>query len=470
MEKSDLIIVGAGVSGMVAALQAYSMGIRKITMLEKMDHAGGNGVYSWIPIGKKNSEQADVSQPKRPSTSQLLKNAVEWSHGRINISLVRELIRTADSNSDALLEYLPSEKRTFVGYDPKIIATVCEQLGICILYSTVALNLVTEISGAIIGVEVKNERTNSTVTLYGEAVIIATGGFIGNSEMMQRFFPFCDKTAYDEMTIVGNKYSGDGVRMALDVGAGIDTTAIEWEVNRYPWNGRFGESALSQILDHGMYPYPIWLNANGERFVDETDMCSMNNYFRQPHQMCYTFFDEAMLNIMTSDTRNDVPVDYSTGGGAFRLKVMDEIKEACKAGRAIVSQDLHTISHWMHVDYQKLLSTLNEYNSGCVRGCDAYFYRNKNKLFKLEVPPFYCIKTVSALLLTRGPIKASTALEVVTTNNEVIKNLFIAGVDVGGMDSDTYAGNVPMHSSQWAVASGRIAGTSAAKLIYKKRN
>lgn len=72
------------------------------------------------------------------------------------------------------------------------------------------------------------------------------------------------------------------------------------------------------------------------------------------------------------------------------------------------------------------------------------------------------------MLLTRGPIRVNRKMEVLNNDYDPIKGLYAAGVDIGATDNDTYAGNLPMHSSTWAISSGGIAGESAVEYILTK--
>lgn len=481
--KTDIVVVGAGGGGLPAAACAAQLG-KRVLVVEKLNAPGGNANFPGFPIGngvtmmgpppKPEGEENTVSSPggsrsraRMPQSpeerrDELFRNAMEWSHYRSDPRIVRTLIEKADSNGTFLQEYAPAYRakgrRNLAGPG---LAKLCQQeFGVTIFYHTEAQHLRIK-DGQVCGVLAVKD--GSPIEIEAKAVILSTGGFVGNPELMERFCTSYNEDYYEDTVILGIKHQGDGVRMAMEAGCGLDdVTSYEWEVNRFPQR-KVGMSALVEMMDPCSHPYPIWVTKRGDRFINEADVTALNFMFKLPHKTCYTIFDTSMLELMRSDRLTDRI--YQDFGPTWYERAIEELKEEQDKGRAGVFDTLAEAAEFIGASQQALEQTVAKYNAFCAQGRDAEYLRPAETLHPLGKAPYYVVENKLGLLLSRGPIKVNTHMEVVTRDETPIPGLYAAGVEIGGTDGDTYAGSLALHSVNWAVASGRIAAESAAAFV-----
>ncbi|MBN1625877.1 MAG: FAD-binding protein, partial [Deltaproteobacteria bacterium] len=138
----------------------------------------------------------------------------------------------------------------------------------------------------------------------------------------------------------------------------------------------------------------------------------------------------------------------------------EDIQKQIDKGYAIKTDTIDELAQWICCDPDVLKSTVKDYNSYCEKGYDEDLLKPAEYLVPLNKPPYYAIRNKLAILLTHGPLRVSTEMEVVDTGYNPIPGLYAAGADIGGTENDTYA-HLAAHSSTWAMTSGRIAGENA---------
>jgi succinate dehydrogenase/fumarate reductase flavoprotein subunit len=149
------------------------------------------------------------------------------------------------------------------------------------------------------------------------------------------------------------------------------------------------------------------------------------------------------------------------GGDQSYETIDDDIKKQIDKGYAIRANNIVEIAQWIGCDPEVLKGTIEDYNGFCIKGYDEDLLKPAEYLVPLTKPPYYAIRNKLAILLTHGPLRVSTEMEVVDTNYNPIPGLWAAGADIGGTENDTYA-HLAAHSSTWTMTSGRIAGENAA--------
>jgi fumarate reductase flavoprotein subunit len=126
-----------------------------------------------------------------------------------------------------------------------------------------------------------------------------------------------------------------------------------------------------------------------------------------------------------------------------------------------MSDSWDEIADWTETDREVLRITVEEYNTGCDKGYDPVFGKDRAYLMPLRHPPYYAVKCGSGMLNTMGGIKINEHMEVLDANSDPIPGLYAAGVDTGGWTPDTYCAMFPGTAFGYAINSGRIAGESA---------
>jgi len=478
---ADIVIVGCGAGGMSAAITAKSNGAGRIIVLEKLSAPGGNAIFPPLPLNDADGiprfacmddnrvKKGDprLSPDPRVRADANFNCAMEWNHWRGDARLIRALVNKFETNSDWLKTLMtpedlipsPDDMR---GKLARVLTKACKNAGVEILCETSAKKILKNETGRATGVLAETKDGN-TIQINANSTLISTGGFIGSQELMNKYFNYADENIYDDVCIMGLLHTGDGIKMAFDAGAASDgTVAFEWEMNRMPWL-KNPASPLTNLLNNDMNPGVVWVTPQGERFADEAKMNATNSIYRLKNKTFYIIFDEGQKKkFLTEGPDFDILPDFLRGLPLF-AGVEKELQEQIEAGRIKVADTWDEIAEWMGADPAVLNNTIEEYNGFCDNNYDAMFLKRPKTLTAFRTGPFYAAKSTLAMLVTRGPLKVNTKMQLLDKKDEPIPGLYAAGVDIGGTDSDTYACSAACHSIGWSLASGRIAGENLLK-------
>jgi len=331
-----------------------------------------------------------------------------------------------------------------------ILVNEVKKRNIPILFETMARRLVTEYSsGRVIGVKAEKEGKNIFV-MAKRAVLLATGGFGGDKDMIDRFLiPF-------KGAIVGSSLvaTGDGLRMGMKEGASVTHTSYG-AVYAY---GFITESETRRGLLHRGYDLAsvcggILINKEGKRFIkEETSPTAVAWKLReQPEQTLYVISDNVMWEEFIA--RPVFPVI-----GWTKERVLEETeKEEYFIKKA---NSIEELARKIGVDPANLKKTIEKYNSYVEKGEDPEFGRDKEYLRrKIEVPPFYALMGKPIVMVTCGGLKVNGKLQVLDPYLNPIPGLYAAGEVVGGLHGTKYIGGDAFGA---ALCFGRIAGKNAA--------
>jgi fumarate reductase flavoprotein subunit len=497
MEMSaDLVVIGGGGAGLTAALSAAENGCKNIIVLEKAGSAAGSTAMAHDIFGAESPVQKRQGVDARKDD--LFKIAMEWAHWtRINPRIVRAFI---DKSGDTiawleskglqfeLIQYYPNQvplvRHSILGHGHALMKTLrdnCEKLGVRILTRTRAKNLLLDESRKISGVAAESKE--GAIKIEARTVVIASGGYGNNKEMLKKYCPyFHDTISYDGPP----SNTGDGIVMATEIGAATDG------MGAYNLHGPFLKRRFdSDIMKMDALwtdgapigislwflawePQTLWVNKTGKRFIDEGYNLAFfafgNAVCLQPEGICYTLFDNASLQQMEKEglirpgaasKANWLPVSAATPLPGLerelhKMKNRDELK---------IADSWDEIAGWMGTDPEALKSTIAEYNTGCDRGHDGLFVKDPRYLLPLRTPPFYAIKAHVALCDAYGGIKINEKMEALDTKNNPIPGLFAAGSTTGCWESEAYCYRLTGHLVGFALNSGRIAGENAVQYL-----
>jgi len=477
--KANVVIIGGGGSGLAAAVTAAEKGVSDIVVTEKMGHTGGNTAMAlgFFACDSPVQRAAMVDC----SADYCFKFAMKWAHWKVNPRIVRAYF---DKSGDTV-RWLQNMGLGFelktqypnqlpVWHHPegfganviKVLTKNCEEMGVKLLYNTNTKRILRGENGNITGI-VATKEGGGEFNIYAKSVVIATGGFAGNKELLKKYCP----EYHEGMSLIGAPLAGDGLLMAAEVGVAIADTVPLLKIGAPVLKGsrRMGGSLGSIIKE----PYTIWVNNKGMRFIDETEVFywdCINGLLMQPDGVTYTLFDD--------ETRRDIeengPIIKSPVGDNSQkglLGLSGELKKSAKENEGSIVKIADTwkeIAIWMNVDSQVLTNTIEEYNSCCDRGRDEVFTKDKQYLRPLRKPPFYAVKCGTAYHETTGGIKVNEYMEAIDRKSNVIPGLYVAGVIADDWVSDSYWGVLSGSAFSFALNSGRIAGESVVKYIYAK--
>lgn len=484
----DVVVVGAGGAGMSAAITAAQEG-KSVLVLEKAEIVGGNtsratggmnaaktafqdentfeegtGVEKTIAKARESfPELAELTDTVETQYNEYKANPEGYFDSTelfILDTLVggkalnnQELVATMVNNSADAIDWLASldtpinltsvssfggasvkrihrpvdaEGKTIsVGsYMVPLLEENCANLGIEILTGTTAENLLVGENGQVVGV--KATAGNTTYTVNAKAVVLATGGFAGNLDMV------VDYKADLEGFITTNAptITGDGIVMAQEIGANlVDMEQIQIHPTVH--------QETSALITEGLRgDGAILVNQAGERFCDEVgtrDAVSAAE-LAQEGSYAYLIVDNKMVE------KSNVIAGY------------------IKKGFTIGGGDVAALAEAIGCDEATLQETLDTWNGAVAAGKDDAFGRT-SFAEALDTAPYYAIKIAPGVHHTMGGIEINTNAEVLNVDGEVIPGLFAAGEVTGGVHGANRLGGNAVAD---IVVFGRIAGASAA--------
>ncbi len=337
------------------------------------------------------------------------------------------------------------------GGGPGLVASLTEiakKNKVTIAYGARAVSLIADDDG-VKGVRVKHE--GKTQDVQARCVVLAAGGFQANAEMRTRYMG----PGWELAKIRGTRFNtGDGVRMALDIGAMPTGNwsgghAVAWDRNA----PEFGDLSVGDNFQKHSYPWGIYINANGERFVDEG--ADFRNYtyakygrviLGQPGQFAWQVFDGKIVPML----RDEYRIKRVTKVRADTLEELCNKLEDTNGAKA-----LETIR-----DYNKAVMTEVPFDPNVKdgRGTKGLAIPKSNWANTISEPPFEAYAVTCGLTFTFGGLKVDTDARVMDTDGAVIPGLFAAGELVGGLFWFNYPGGTGLMNG---AVFGRIAGTSA---------
>ena len=489
-ETADIVVIGGGMAGMSAACSAAEKGA-KVVLLEKTDAAQFRGI-DYGAIG--GSLQLEAGIDLRDRKEDVLQEVLRWGGHRGDYRVVKAW---ADNSAEALdwaagmltshgvdiapmpiemqvipdawyehfatdaFQIIPTEELIAeggeAGYEPpyaiawaKAFTAYAEELGVDVRFNSTAKQLVQSDDGAVCGVVYEGD--NGMVQIDSKGVILATGGYGADEEMMDAFIPNHAEDIYNITTPAHN--TGDGIRMGAWAGGAIDPAP------HCPMYFDEGVEGLEHMPSIPLTRQPwLYLNDLGERFCNE-DMpyayvCRAHN--AQPRHMKWVIWDAkwetdgpAMGMIVCKDFRS-------------ALHNPEQIQQFIEEGQILSADTIEELLGKMEgIDAEKAAETIAHYNELCAAGKDTDFGKRKQCLSSITEPPFYAAHTGTTLLVTLGGLQINENQQVLTSDGQAVKGLWAAGNCSGSFFFDDYPITISGVSHGRACTGGRRAGQFAA--------
>ena len=484
----DVIVVGGGNAALCAALSAAEA-VKRILVLERatVEESGGNsrftaglmrvaydGVEDLKKVIELSPEEIARTDFGTYTEEQFLDDMARVTEYRCDPDLTELLVK----NSLSAVTWMRSKGVRFtaawgrqafniggrfkfwggltveaVGGGPGLVDSltkIAQKAGIEIWYGARATSLIVDDAG-VHGVRIKH--AGKTKEIKSRAVVLAAGGFQANTEWRTRYLG----PGWELAKVRGTRFNtGDGIRMALEAGAAAHGNwsgchAVAWERNA----PEFGDLAVGDQFQKHSYPWGIYLNAEGKRFVDEG--ADFRNYtyakygrviLSQPGQFAWQVFD-----------------------GKVKAQLRDEyrIRQVTKR-TANTLEDL--VRQLEDTDQQQALREIQAYNKA-VRTDIAFNPNVKDgrrteglKIDKtnwantIDTPPFEAYAVTCGITFTFGGLKITTDAQVIDADGEPIPGLYAAGELVGGIFWFNYPGGSGLTNG---AVFGRVAGAAAAR-------
>ena len=448
----DVVIVGAGGAGLVAAVEASQSGA-SVAVLEKTPATGGNTLISGGGLNVPGSRQQKALGIE-DSVESFYEDTLKGGDNLADPELVRVMAENALADADWLMDdihvdFMSDRVQQFGGHSgpralipvgnkgtemiPKLQATA-EAHGADIFFNTRGTELVME-NGRVSAV--KAENNGKTVTFEaGKGVILTTGGFASDVEMRKQYNPNYDERFMTTATLAS---TGDGIKMAQAVGAGVRD--MEW-IQVYPTCNPL--TGIISYVANSRFDGAILVNTEGQRFIDEMgrrDVIS-NAILDQPEGFAYLVWGQ----------------EVETVGNMTQLHTQ-EFSQWQKDDLLYVADSIEDAAEHYGIDPAALRATVDAYNASIADGVDEDFNRG-GTLRTLSEGPFYIQKVVPSAHHTMGGLTINTDAQVLDTEGNPIEGLYAAGEVTGGIHGTNRLGGNAITD---LVVFGRIAARSAVK-------
>jgi len=422
--NTGIVIIGGGPAGLSAAISAREAGVEDIVIIEKLDILSGNGKYDRNFFGIVNSkvqmEDGDTETADSFYETMLKTNRMDspsrlraWADGASLVDTwFRKMGITLDHRLGANGHMYKSDAYAGAHIQDGLEARVVE-LGVDVRTGTKGLDLIMD-GKKTVGVKVQNK--NNFYNIHADAVIVATGGFSANTEM-----------------VLENNPGVEGFATSNQISATGDFIPV-FEKNDFKVENMDSLSIFGFILTStrdltGEGAGYVLVNSEGERFINEGTSGAERGraILNQPDGVAYYIYDNTLKD------------------SSYRLSSQEA------KGLHTKGETLEELAENLGINSKKFVVTMNGYNEDAEGGSDEM-----GRIVRAldEKGPYYGVEVESAVHMTRGGVVANEKTEVISRDGSVVEGLYAAGEVVSTRGAYSAA-----------VVFGRIAGESAAEHI-----
>ena len=347
--------------------------------------------------------------------------------------------------------------------------------GADVRYDIKGIKLITNEDGSIAGAYGKYTATDKIVKVNCPAVVLATGDYLANEDMMKFYAPQCVEAGIQILSLdidaEGNMTNvGDGHKMGAWIGGAIEAYHAPMI---HHMGGGAGPDGRGVIGNNGY----LWLNLRGKRFMNE-DLPGQqleNQVENQPQRKAYQFFDSSwpeqlayfpMAHGVACIYRDEPLPSYTASGLKINVRTPEDIDSAVEDGRCLKADTIDELLAQIEgMDVETAKASIERYNELCKSGVDSDYGKSSQRLFALENGPFYAAECGTALSLGNlGGFESDGDCHVYNTDRELIPGLYVCGAPQGGRFNVQYPISLKGLSCGMCMVFGKIAGENAAKL------
>ena len=412
----DVVVVGSGGAGLAAAIQAHDLGV-SVVVVEKMSVIGGN------------TNKASAGMNAAETKFQKLKGIVDSKDLFYNETMTGgknknnpELLRYFVENAPDAIDWLdnngielsgitttggmsvdrthrPASGAAVGGYLISGLVKNINRRGIEVMLDSNVTEIITE-NHKVVGVKV-TEEDGSIQTIKAKAVIIATGGFSANREMVEKYRP--DLKGF--VTTNHKGATGSGIMILEKLGAG---TVDMKEIQIHPTVEQTTSYLISESIRGGG---AILVSQIGKRFVNELDTRDKVSaeIIKLPEHYSYILFDQ---------------------------QVRDEnkaVEEYVSHDLVVQADSINELAQKLLIDANTLSNTIERYNQFVNTKQDEDYGRTTGMRHPINKAPYYAIKIAPGVHHTMGGVTINTHTQVLDTAKNIIQGVFAAGEVVGGV-------------------------------------
>lgn len=480
--ESDIVVIGAGLSGVSAACRATELGA-SVTVLEKMNIPSSRGGHFAAYMTKAMEDMGIEQDPKSAI-------AADWQSlcgNRINHDLVRLFLERSGEVLDWMVEQSDGEC-TLLPMGARYLGNPYEHLGthlavgewedntdnqtapMYVLYHKSVENgadyrfecpaeqLVKE--GDRVTAVIAKDADGYKKFVGTKGIILATGDISGDEEMLRAYGDELALKPRTNMYTPAGANTGDGQKMGMWVG------------------GRMQEGAaptMIHLIAYTQFAGPfLHVNSQGKRFMNEDSWIQAKSIdiLNQPGD------DQFAWSIFDANWKRDIKDSYQYGGGQFwdtlarvygeesdpdtciipAVSVSSVVQTAVEGGKdAFECDTIEELAKAMGVDADVLQAEIDEYNQACESGEDTKFYKRAELLYPIKEGPFTAVRFGPATLAVVSGLVVNGNLQVLDENDEPIEGLWAVGNASGGRYAVDYPVFINGNSHGSALTWGYVA-------------
>ncbi len=488
--EADVVVVGAGGTGISAALTAQQEGA-KVILLEKAATVGGVSIIAGGPMGIDSKDQKEAGVAGTFTVNDVLnywQNYNVWmDDGQLFYNIAKQSGETIDwleengmdftfmgteqsAHEEGFKTYhIYADQENKLGYYQTLVEQF-EKAGGTVYMETPATELMAE-NDKITGVKAVG-KDGTTYNIKCDAVVLGTGGFGANADMIE------EKVGFPLETFTTGTQTGDGATMSQAIGAGVGKTIQQYHgVTSY--SGIQTGQGKDEIAKAIYLSSSVWVNSRGSRFCPEdlnydTALCS--NAAATQGEYFFSILSEEMVDALEKNGSKalgvEIPVAYEPtipmfsideGWTEFRAALDDGVEK----GIVFKGSNVEELAKNMGVDADSLKKTLTQYDAYCAEGVDEVYGKNAKYMTALGDGALYAVKARPVSLGGIGGVLVNSNLQVIKEDGTVIGGLYAAGNDVAEMYNNSYpiVEGVTMMN---ALAGGRLCALEAVDYVNAK--
>ena len=441
-QNYDVVVVGSGGAGLAAAIQAHDEGAR-VAIIEKMPTIGGNTIKASVGM---NAAETRFQKLKGIVDSKELfyQETLKGGQFKNNPALLKEFVELAPEAIEWLAAkdielndititggmsidrtHRPADRSAVGGFLISGLVKNINKRGIEVLLETSVAEIIFE-DGAVAGVKVVDEYNDSRI-LNAKSVIVATGGFSANREMVVKYRPELDGF----VTTNHKGATGSGIAMLQNIGA--DTVDMG-EIQIHPTVEQTTSYLISEAIRGGG---AILVSQEGQRFFNEMETRDKVSaaIIALPEKSAWVIFDEQVR-------KNNKAAD-----------------EYIARGFVVSAPSPQELATRLNMNFHTLLATLERYNLFVDKQDDEDFGRKTALRHPLNQGPFYAIRIAPGVHHTMGGVTINPDTAVLDAQKQAISGAWAAGEVVGGIHG---ANRIGGNAVADIIVFGTLAGHNAA--------
>lgn len=488
--EADVVVVGAGMSGLCASISAAEAGA-KVILLEKSATVNFRG-YDYGAIDAKTQKSIGNKVDRLKAVQEVMQFGAYKGDQKVvslwanNSGMVADWIMGMGEALGCSPEAVPIDQTTTPGAlfeplgtlsfrlkpndaalaaSPKgtmpytaatayVLSTSAKNAGVDIRFKTPAVQLIRQEKGRVTGV-IAGEKGNYSKYIAKKGVILCTGDYGSDPEMLKKYIPSSDTIQNNLYEMFSGKINtGDGHKMGLWVGAAMD------EGPHAPMYFDFAVVGAPIFAD-ALMRQP-WLNVNlrGERYSNEELPYSyICNAQRQlPGHTKWSVWDakgEEEARRFNEIACKDLRTPFHNP---------DNVKQYIEKGYIKSANTIDELAQKMNVPVDTFKATVARYNELAKKGVDEDFGKRAECLTTIEKAPFYAANLGTSLLVTLGGLQINDKLQVLDTEKNIIPGLYAAGNVSGSYYANDYPNILPGNSHGRAFTFGYLAGKNIVSL------